>query len=632
MNESLSGTAMRYYLLPMLALAATLPAVAQYPPKPPADPPGVIVIRPKTTEPPTIVPPGEPGKIVINRRPDPDRPGVIEFRPSGRAVPYSTELPSPRENGGVPHISIIRPKPTREDPDPDPLPLPGAKGTPLPQPVPAPEPPKADPSVLYETWDAAFCRGYKVGYFHVVVREFTKNDKKVIYATKEMKLTIARFGQAVETWAEDTTIETPTGEIVVAKMAQGIGKNQMLNLTGRVTDKGLEVSIEGSVKDTKTIPWPAGVLGVSREAKILQEKKPKPGETVQYLWWEGRLNHVVKFTATAKPVVEVVVRPGQKPRKLIPVVSEMDTGNAFKLPPATAYCDPETYQLVKMESDMPTLGGKLEVFRTTREAALRAPARRLDIAEAQSIKLNRDMTGIQAKAGAVYTVTLGGDIPVDKAFPSDDRQQVKNVDAKARTLELHVTAVRQPVKPDAPAVRPGKDYLADCFFIDWDNDATKKHAAAAVARLPGNASDWQKAQAVERYVHANMKAAEFSQAMATCSNVAKSLSGDCTEFSVFAAGLCRALGVPSRTAIGVIAVPDQRANQSVLAWHMWFEVWVEGKWLALDGTLGQGSVGPGHIKISEASWFEEKSFAPLMPVLMVLGTRPKVDVLKVTDR
>ncbi len=628
---------MRRQLLSLLAFLAVAPAVAQLPPKPPADPPGVIVIRPKKPEPPTIVPPGPAGKVVVNRGTDPDRPGMIVFRPGAD----STELPTPRTNG-VPHISIIRPKPTDTDPLPDPAPTPGPKPVPLPQPVPVPvpvpvpaDPDPAEPTdgkVLFETWDAAFCRGYKVGYFHIVVREFTRNDKKVLYGTKTMKLTIARFGQPVETWAEDTTIETAAGEVLMTKMAQGIGKDQMLTLTGKVTDQGLEVSVEGPVKDTKVVKWPDGVLGVSREAKILQDKKPKPGETVEYLWYEARVNRVVKFTATAKPVEAVIVQPGQKPRNLIPVVSEMDTGTDFKLPPVTAYCDPDTYQLVKLESDMPTLGGKLEVYRTTREAALKAPAKRLDLAEAQSILLDRDMSGIQAKAAAVYKMTLGGDVPVEKAFPSDDRQQVKNIDAKARTLELHVTAVRQPVKADVPAVRPGKEFLSDSFFIDWDNEPTKKHAATAIGKLPATATDWQKAQAVERYVHANMKAAEFSQAMATCSNVAKSLSGDCTEFSVLATGMCRALGIPSRTAIGVVAFHDRRTNRSMLAWHMWFEVWADGRWVALDGTLGEGSVGPGHIKISEASWHEERSFAPLLPVLMVLGTQPKVEVVSVTDR
>ena len=60
-------------------------------------------------------------------------------------------------------------------------------------------------------------------------------------------------------------------------------------------------------------------------------------------------------------------------------------------------------------------------------------------------------------------------------------------------------------------------------------------------------------------------------------------------------------------------------------------MWRLAALLALDGTLGRGSIGPGHIKITDASWFEEKSFTPLLPVLNILGASPKVEVMKVNE-
>ena len=114
--------------------------------------------------------------------------------------------------------------------------------------------------------------------------------------------------------------------------------------------------------------------------------------------------------------------------------------------------------------------------------------------------------------------------------------------------------------------------------------------------------------------------------MATCSNVAKNLSGDCTEYAMLGAGMCRAIGIPSRTAIGLVYAPGA-GGKPTLAYHMWFEVSINGRWLALDATLGRGSIGAGHIKITDASWHEEKSFAPLLPVMSVLGASPKVSVM-----
>ena len=34
------------------------------------------------------------------------------------------------------------------------------------------------------------------------------------------------------------------------------------------------------------------------------------------------------------------------------------------------------------------------------------------------------------------------------------------------------------------------------------------------------------------------------------------------------------------------------------------------------------------MKITDASWHDEKSFAPLLPVLTVLGAAPKFEVVK----
>jgi hypothetical protein len=62
---------------------------------------------------------------------------------------------------------------------------------------------------------------------------------------------------------------------------------------------------------------------------------------------------------------------------------------------------------------------------------------------------------------------------------------------------------------------------------------------------------------------------------------------------------------------------------------MWTEVYVAGQWLALDATLGAGSVGVGHIKISDHSWYETKSLVPLLPITRVLLGKMAVEVVQV---
>ena len=83
------------------------------------------------------------------------------------------------------------------------------------------------------------------------------------------------------------------------------------------------------------------------------------------------------------------------------------------------------------------------------------------------------------------------------------------------------------------------------------------------------------------------------------------------------AAMCRAEGIPSRTAIGLVYADVERGP--VMAFHMWTEVWVEGQWRPLDATLGRGYVGATHLKITDHSWYDTRTMTPLLPVVRVLG-------------
>jgi metal-sulfur cluster biosynthetic enzyme len=612
------------HLLPLAALLAlTAAAAAQVKP-----PPGTIVFEPKKPTAPAPADPAPPGRISVMKGSDPKFPGFIVFSPTreqaAKLLPYPSDT-SRVETGkdGIPTITIVG-KGAKDPPPADPAkPVQGGK------PV-LPEPEKVeDGKILIDTYDSAYCRGCKVGYLHTLVREYERNGKKVLYGSKKLTLQVARFGQPVEQWVEETTIETTDGKVLRTTCRQGVGKNQMLELSGEVTDKGLVVTISGSAANPakETVPWPEGVLGVAKEASLLKDMRPKAGTAVEYQTYFGQFNGVITYKFKVVGTEEADPDGSGKKRKLIKVVQLMTPVKSeqgeFKQPPVTYWLDPDTYDPQFMETDLAPLGGTLTAKRTTREVALAKPTKYLDLGEVQSIKLAAAVPGLHNKDSATYTFTLTADgPPLARAFATDARQTVKVLDEKAGKVEVSVTAIRKPTRPTAPAVAPGKEYLSDSFYIDWNNDVVKKHAAAAAAGLPKTATDWEKAKAVETWVHKNMKQVEFSQAMASCQTVAKELRGDCTEHSMLAVGMCRALGVPARTALGLVYAE----GNAQLAYHMWYEVWADGGWVALDAITGRGSVGPGHVKIVDAHWDGEKGFTPLLPVLGLLSARPQVTV------
>ena len=577
-----------------VVLAATAPLAAQ--------PVGnYLVIRPRP-------PAAEPAPAAAALQPD--KPGYITIRPrglGGRTQLVAAGQPTPAPVAG----------PTAQQP-------PDAK--------PAEKAVEAEGKIVYESWYAMFLKGLKAGHYHVVVREYERDGKTFRYATKTQKLLVARFGQPAEIWGEDSTLETPEGQVLVTRMRQGLGKNQMLSLAGTVEGTKLKVKIEGMSKGEDSIPFPAGVLGIAKEATLFADRKPKPGDTFDYRWWEGRVNRVVEFTVNAKKLEDLVIYDNQPAVAALRLELAMAPIDGFRVPPATIWVDAKTFETLRLDSDDPTLGGKVTVLRTTREYALKVPAKLPELNETQSIPLPQAIPNVHDLGSVTYTFTLKDGADGAKAFALDDRQAFDGPVPAVRGggFAYTVKAVRSPeAAGPAAAANPGAEYLSDSFFIDWDNDLVKAHARAATAALPASATAWDRAKAVEAWVHRNMKAAEYSQAMATCKATAKALTGDCTEYAMLAAGMCRAAGVPSRTALGLVYAPG-RDGKPTMAYHMWLEVFADGHWLALDATLGRGSVGPGHLKITHASWHEEKSLTPLLPVLGLLGSSPKITAVSAT--
>jgi hypothetical protein len=71
--------------------------------------------------------------------------------------------------------------------------------------------------------------------------------------------------------------------------------------------------------------------------------------------------------------------------------------------------------------------------------------------------------------------------------------------------------------------------------------------------------------------------------------VLETLRGDCNEHTVLFVALARSLGLPARTAVGLVYV------NGAFFYHAWPEVWL-GEWVAVDPTFGQVPADASHIR------------------------------------
>ena len=133
---------------------------------------------------------------------------------------------------------------------------------------------------------------------------------------------------------------------------------------------------------------------------------------------------------------------------------------------------------------------------------------------------------------------------------------------------------------------------------------------------------------IESFVRNYMKPADFTEAMAPADHVAKTRMGDCTEYSMLTAAMCRAQGVPSRTAIGLVYV-NNLLGKPGLAFHMWTEVFVNGQWLGFGrDARRRARSGRATSRSRIISWDGVISFTPLLPVKGFIMANPKVEVIQ----
>ena len=98
--------------------------------------------------------------------------------------------------------------------------------------------------------------------------------------------------------------------------------------------------------------------------------------------------------------------------------------------------------------------------------------------------------------------------------------------------------------------------------------------------------------------------------------VLDSKQGDCNEHTVLYVAMARALGLPARTAVGLVYLDGS------FFYHAWPEVWL-GEWVAVDPTFGQYPADAAHIR------FVVGGLAQQVEIIRLIG-RLNIEVLEST--
>lgn len=472
---------------------------------------------------------------------------------------------------------------------------------------------------LSEYWEAVYLQGAHVGYSH---GQYKPVRGKLIQSQELLHLSLTRFNQQLKLDFSFNMVEDADGKIKQFTIRQSMGRDEELIRSGTVEQGQVKITkTQGNGQPvTKNEPWNDEALGLYAMEQIYTKRELKPGLEFDFKSFSADFNTVLNYHVNVGERKQTDLLGGRN----VPfwrVTVKLQKIGEIQLPAMICWVN-DKGEVFKREQNIPGLGD-LTFYRTRKDRAMPTGNFTVanpgsDIGFSQLIRVNRSFSNFNQTRSVVYRVKLKDVEDMEKAFANEARQEVK-ISGKD---ELDITSRWLP----PPSSRQGtaklpEEYLRSSHFINTDDTVVKQHARSAV----GSTSDpWQKALLIEKWVHQKMTNKDYGKAFASAAETARTLDGDCTEHAVLAAAMCRAAGVPSRTAIGLIHVPSERA----MCFHMWFEVWISGEWHSLDATLGQGHIAGGHVKVLDAHWNDTDSFLPLLPVTRLLG-KLKMDVLSV---
>lgn len=461
-----------------------------------------------------------------------------------------------------------------------------------------------------DRWGVIYVGRQRVGYVHETSEPIPQKDQQLLRTIQETHLNFQRFGQPTVIQTHLETVETADGELRSFAFESRNPPATVTRTSGVVEGKQLRLTSETAGKsESKTIPWKRETKSPAWLERNFQVAPLDEHETRMFRVYIPELNQTATVNIEADDMETERMLDGKR-KRLLKAQVERST-DPF---PIDIWLT-ESGEAVK--TSLPIFDKQLITYRVSQEEALRKIAgAELDLSMDTMVSVE-PIPNAHRTRKIVYRITTPGEDPT-KILPSAPYQSLRPFDQ--HTADVTVTAVDPHGHGEYDKVDPV--YLQATRFLQLDDPNVQK-LANEVPKAITKPTDV--AIRLEKIVHESLTNKNFSTALASAAEVAASREGDCTEHAVLLAALLRAKKIPSRIAVGLVYVQSLNG----FGGHMWTEAFLNGQWVPLDATIGQGGTGAAHIKLAESS-FADDAPAPVttfLPLMNILG-RIQIEVLE----
>lgn len=230
------------------------------------------------------------------------------------------------------------------------------------------------------------------------------------------------------------------------------------------------------------------------------------------------------------------------------------------------------------------------------------------IIESTAIASNADLTGIDRESSRLALRLLNVDLD---GFDLDGGRQTLRGDTLVITREPAAALKASYTLPYRGGGAPAGELAATPLAQSDDpRIVAMAHEIAAGSTAPGEV-----ARRLNDWVYGSLRK-EITPSIPSAVQVLETREGDCNEHTVLYVALARALGLPARTAVGVVHLNGR------FFYHAWPEVWLD-EWVAVDPTFGQFPADPSHVR------FLVGGLARQVELIRLIG-RLELDILERT--
>jgi hypothetical protein len=466
-------------------------------------------------------------------------------------------------------------------------------------PRPAPQKPGAK-----ETWQVIYLGQSRIGHARTYTRPVTSEGKSYLKCENETHLSIKRFGQSTQFDTRRETEELPDGTLQAFSYEMKNPPAAPTLASGHVVDGNRltgQITVGGTAHEF-SIPWNAAVKSPAYLDRYPVDHPFKRFQTVILKEFVPEQMQISEVRLTAGRTEMVTLLDGK--RKALQKLTVMES--IMPQTPTQSYLD-DRGEMVVSTAEM--LGQTLTTYTVPAEEALKEMAGpQIDIA-VNTLVGSTAIPNARYTQKAVYRIKMRGEDPTP-FFPTYPYQKV--IQSGPGQCDITVRAV--PVAASNRSARVDRQYLGSSRYIQTNDSAVMMHVDSAARTIIEPAKI---AIAMEKYVNQKLQRKDFSTALASAGEVARSLQGDCTEHAVLLAAMLRARHIPSRIAVGLVYIEPLAA----FGGHMWTEALLGDRWVPLDATLGLGGTGADRIKLADSS-FADNGPSPMssfLPLLHVLG-------------